>query len=438
MSNNTKYILPGVKAVLPEKKEPEACDILINTKDGLIEKIDKHLRKEEDAVFLEEFEGMVVFPGFIDPHVHFRVPGKSEAEDWLNGSKAALSAGITTVLDMPNNNPPVTNLKSYESKKDIVNQNSLINFGLFGGLTKDNIDELKKIKTLKGIKVYMASTTGDMLLENIMNIDTAGDMLFAFHAEDEKIIQENTKKWGHEINIYNHTKIRGEKAAVSAVKQVVELQKKTSGKFHLCHASSPQEIDLLSDTKISHEVCAHHLFLDTSDYENKEFLLKCNPPIREKETAGNLRKALYEERIEMIATDHAPHLIEEKQETSKWPPSGIPSIEAGTHLILNELFSGKLNFNYVSKILSSNAAKRFNIKKRGEIKEGNFADLAVIHEEMWTLSKGDIYSKCGWNGFEGFTFNSKVIASFVNGFLYKRNQLDEIIYRPKEACIFEV
>ncbi|MDH5720447.1 MAG: dihydroorotase [Spirochaetia bacterium] len=434
-----KILLPSVRAVLPDKKEPEICDILIDIESSLIEKIGKNLTKEKECVFLKEFEGLTVFPGFIDPHVHFRTPGKTDAEDWLHASKAALSAGVTTVLDMPNNNPPVIDMASYENKKKIISDKSLVNFGLFAALTPSNSDELKKIETIKGIKVYMASTTGNILIEDISKIDAKeGGLLFAFHAEDEPTIRENEKRFEGEFTPLAHTEIRSEEAAVKAVKKVIDLQKKTGGNFHVCHVSVADELDLLKNTPISHEVCAHHLFADTSHYETGGFLWKCNPPLRKPQTREKLLDSLYQEDIEMIATDHAPHLLSEKVKKEGMPPSGVPSIEAGTHLVLNEIFSGKINYDYAAKILSSNAAKRFNIRNRGQIREGFFADIAVIEEKKWIFSKNDVFSKCGWNPFEGLKLRAKVTASFVNGTLYRRENLSKIQKRDSFANIFEV
>ena len=433
-----KYIIPAIYAVLPDRKEPELCDILINTETFLIEKIGKSLFREKDTGYLDEFEGMTVFPGFIDPHVHFRTPGKTDAEDWLHASRAALSAGVTTVLDMPNNNPPVIDETSYLNKKKIIFNESLVNFGLFAAMTSANLSELKKIKTIKGIKVYMASTTGDILMEDISKIAEPGDFLFAFHAEDEPIIRENENNFKGEFTPLAHTKIRSEEAALKAVKRVIDLQKKTGGNFHICHVSTAGELELLKETSISHEVCAHHLFADTNNYETGRFLWKCNPPLREFETRKKLLDRLFNEEIQMTATDHAPHLLPEKLKTDGIPPSGVPSLEAASHLILTELFKGRINYHYAAKILSSNAAQKFDIKSRGQIKEGYFADLAVVKKENWIFSKNDVYSKCGWSPFEGFEFEGKVTAAFVNGTLYKRESLKTLKTKDKTAKIYEV
>jgi dihydroorotase len=433
-------IIKSLKAILPEKENPEICDILINNSTGIIEKIGTEIQVESAEV-IKEYEGMLAMPGFIDPHVHFRVPGKPESEDWKTGSLAALSAGITTVFDMPNTNPPTVNQNGLKLKLDEIEKNSMINYGIFGGLTTDNLDFLLENKQINAIKVYLASTTGDMLIKDLQNINLGrSKKVICFHAEDENIIEKNTLEFGDLKNPIDHSIIRSEEAAVNSVRDVIRLQKKSGGKFHIAHVSSYDEIKELLDTELSFESAPHHIFCCTDNYQEGGFLWKCNPPLRQRSTMKKMQQALYDEKIPMIATDHAPHPFESKSfQTGKIPASGIPSIEVGTHFILNEAASGKISFLYAAKILSTNAAKRFSIDRRGEIREGNFADIAIIDlKQKWIFSKNNIYSKCGWSPFTNTEFTVKVLATFVNGFHYQTKDLKKYLTKTRNHNIYQV
>ncbi|MDH4199362.1 MAG: dihydroorotase [Spirochaetia bacterium] len=440
---NGYALLQSVKAVLPDKNNPEEIDILVNKDTGLIEKISRNI-VVGDAEKISRYKGLHVLPGFIDPHVHFRIPGKPEAEDWKHGSLAAISAGVTTVLDMPNNNPPVTDEKSLKLKLNCIEKESLVNFGVFGGLTRHNLEYLLQEKNIKAIKVYLASTTGDMLIENIDNIDFSKSLkVICFHAEDEIIIQNNVRKTGLLNDPLLHSQIRSEEAAVKATQHVIHLYKKTNGNFHVAHVSTADEIVLLQNAGVSFECAPHHIFCNTDNYKNGGFLWKCNPPLRSPATQSQMRNFLHEERIQMIATDHAPHTLQDKQfdknHAEKVPVSGIPSLEAGTHLILNETANGKISLEYTTRILSSNAAKRFHIQKRGLIEEGYYADLAVVDfNNQWTFSPKNIQSKCGWSPFMDFVFKTKVVATFVNGREFIIENLKSKLNMEKTNPIYQV
>jgi dihydroorotase len=431
-----KYILlKSVYAVLPDYEKPVKTDILIDKTNGFIEKIASGITdvNSEIVEIVNDYEGLLVMPGFIDPHVHFRVPGKAEAEDWFTGSLAALSGGVTTVLDMPNNNPATTDEAALKLKLDHVRQNSLINYGLFGGLTSTNLEFLLSNPDIKAIKVYMASTTGDLLMNNIRNLNFADRRkVFCFHAEDDATIKNNEvaegKITGNITDPWQHSKIRSESAALKATREVIEMYTKTGGNFHVAHVSTFGEMEALENSGVSFECAPHHLFCSTDDYNQGGFLWKCNPPLREPATQNLMLKALFNGKIQMIATDHAPHPLADKLLTNKTnlktPASGIPGLEAGSHLILNEMAAGKISISYAAKILSTNAALRFNIEKRGVIKEGYFADLAIVNtSKIWTFQHDDVFSKCGWSPFLNFSFKAKVVATFVNGHEFKVKNL---------------
>ena len=418
-----KFVLPEVNAVLPDKIQKS--DIVFDDEKLVILEIGEP-GKTVSGKILSEFKGQMVFPGFIDPHVHFRTPGKTDAEDWESGSRAALFAGVTTVFDMPNNNPPVINAESYHEKLILVKSQSRINFALFGGMTDNNLPELLSMENLKLIKVYLASTTGSLLVKNLSALKQTADKIFCFHAEHEKKIRENEKNLGAVTNPLDHSKIRNAETAIHSTNEIIRLQKKIGGNFHISHVSTPHEIELLSKSDLSFEVCPHHLFFSTDDYQELGFFLKCNPPVREPELARQMRKQLYEKKIQMIATDHAPHLKSEKERTDQIPPSGVASLEGGTHLILQEAVLKNIDFIYASEILSSNAAKRFSVAKRGKILPGNYADLTIFNpRENWEFTEKHIHSKCGHSPFTGRHFKGKITASIVNGHLYETQKLRE-------------
>jgi len=302
-----KIILPSVYVVLPDQENLIKTNILIDKSTHKIEKIFTNISSHEYelADVLSVFENKIVLPGFIDPHVHFRTPGNEEAENWESASKASLFAGITTVLDMPNTNPSTTDEEGYRIKKEAIQKQSKINFGLYGGLTKNNLEELLAEKKYKAIKIYMASTTGDLLLEDISSLENISSQYwvnnkivkpFCFHSEEESIIQKNEKSIALE-KPEDHSQIRSEEAAIESTKKIVDLYAKMQKKnkdldFHVCHVSTIEEADMLLENNMSFEVAPHHIFLNTSDYKKQGYLIKCNPPVRQKETADKLLKLL--------------------------------------------------------------------------------------------------------------------------------------------------
>lgn len=425
-SENKKYaLLPSVQTTLPEQSELQTTDILIDTQSGLIEAIGENLLETknlstENIHTHENCRGKIAMPGFIDPHVHFRYPGMAEAEDWATGSAAAIFGGVTTILEMPNNNPAITDSKTAEIKLAHVRENSRINYGIFGGFTGKNLSELIENPDFKALKIYMGSSTGDLLVENLESLQGAKtEKVFVFHAEKESIIKAGEAQYGPLTSADLHSKIRSEEAAIEATQELLELHKKVDLKFHIAHLSTAAEIEMLYGSKISYEVAPHHIYCNTDLYQTGGFLWKVNPPLRSPETAAAIQRALYEGKINMIATDHAPHPIEAKTRKEPTPASGLPSVQVGTHFILNDAANGKFSFNHAAEILATSAAKRFEIERRGELREGYFADIAVVDpNHAWTMQNELVLSGCGWTPFAGQNFGARVIATFVNGFAY--------------------
>lgn len=396
---------------------------MIDPQSGLIQKIAPQIEVDRQSVeIIDQFQEMHLFPGFIDPHVHFRYPGFDEAEDWASGSQAALFGGVTTVLEMPNTKPATTDAAAAEVKLKHVREKSLINYGLFGGYNGSNLSELLENPDFKAIKVFLGATTGT---GETGDIDALGKIVsnkvITFHAEKESIIQANAKRLGEIVSPQIHSQIRSEEAAIEAVKEVIALNKINPGPYHIAHVSTDTEAKLLLEAGITFEVAPHHLFLSVEDYEEYGFFLKCNPPLRSQKTRGMLFQLLLDGSIDMIATDHAPHLKSQKERTDIVPPSGIPSIAIGSHLILNEVAQKRISPQRASRLLAGAAADKFNIQKRGRIKEGNYADFAVVDlNEKWTFRERDIPNKCGWSPFDGKEFHGRVKAAFVNGAFYEQ------------------
>lgn len=374
---------------------------------------------ENNSVIINGKERLYLFPGFIDPHVHFRTPGKEDAENWQSGSKAAVFAGVTTVLDMPNTNPSTVSFDSMEEKEKIIRKTSLINYGIIPGYTGDNMDFLKSTPA-KAVKVYLASTTGNLLLQNHENLYRLNELnkKIIFHSENEERIQKRMKQIGMN-SVADHSRIRDERSAWEKTKELLQKGNLDSKNIHIAHVSTKKEIDLLLASEISFEVSINHLFFSTKDYNKYGAKVKCNPPVRKKRTRNYLLKKLKKKKIPMIATDHAPHLLKEKE--SSTPPSGIPSIQYASHYILNSLSDDPV---YASKILSQKAAETFDIKRRGKIERGYFADFALVDFNFsWEVKEYDILSACGWTPFINEAWNAKVIKTMVNGILYNTDEL---------------
>jgi len=414
-------------------------DLLI--KNGLISKIDKSI--SDNTVPTIDAEGKYLIPGFIDDQVHFREPGLTHKANIATESKAAVAGGITTFIEQPNTVPQATTQKLLQDKFDIAEKSSYTNYSFMFGGTNDNLEELLKTnpKNVAGIKLFLGSSTGDMLVDNpevLEKIFSSTKLIISVHCEDEATIRKNTAHYkeiyGENIPIELHPIIRSEEACYLSSSKAIELAKKTGARLHVFHVSTAKETasfrnDIpLEEKQITAEVCVHHLWFSDEDYKEKGTYIKWNPAVKTAADRDGLWKALLDDRIDIIATDHAPHTIEEKSNSYLKAPSGGPLVQ---HALLALLEKVKENVLPIEKLIEKachNPAKIFQIEKRGFIREGFYADLVLVDTNLpQTVHKENILYKCGWSPFEGSTFSSSIVKTFVNGVLmYDNGVFDEV------------
>ena len=407
-------------------------DLLI--KGDRIEKIGKDI-SDSSAQIIDATDCFLV-PGVIDDQVHFREPGLTHKADIYSESKAAAAGGITTFMEMPNTVPQALTQSLLQDKYDIAEKNAFTNYSFFMGASNDNIDEVLKTnpKNVAGIKVFMGSSTGNMLVDNektLENIFTNSPMLVATHCEDEETIRRNTEiyknKYGENVPISEHPKIRSAEACYISSSMAVNLAKKLDTRLHILHISTEKELELfdnsipLAEKKITAEVCVHHLYFDDSMYDEKGTYIKWNPAVKSATDKNALWKALLDDRLDIIATDHAPHTIEEKENTYFKAPSGGPLVQHSLPLMFDMATEGKISYERVVEKMCHAPAECFHVKERGYLREGYFADVVLLKKSDWTVSKENILYKCKWSPFEGRTFNHKVGKTFVNGILVYDN-----------------
>lgn len=416
-------------------------DVLLEK--GKIKKIAKNIPEEIENTRVINAEGLYLLPGIIDDQVHFRDPGLTYKGDTYTESKAAAAGGITSYIEMPNTNPQTTTIDALEEKFTNASKKALVNFSFMMGGTNDNIDEILKVdkKTVAGLKLFLGSSTGNMLVddENILeNIFSKTDLLISLHCEDEETIKTNTKifieKYGeNNIPIEAHPEIRSDIACYLSSSKAINLAKKTGARVHIFHLSTEIETNLfennipLSEKKITSEVCIHHLWFEKGAYKTKGALIKWNPAVKSKKDRDALWKALLDDRIDVIATDHAPHTLEEKKNDYLKAPSGGPMVQHSLVAMLEFCKKGKISIEKIVEKMSHNPAILFEIEKRGFIKEGYWADLVLVDlDSPWTVSKENILYKCAWSPMEGNTFNAKITTTIVNGnIVYNHGKFDE-------------
>ena len=402
-------------------------DVLV--KDGFIERIDKHI----DTTAYKEInaEGLHLFPGCIDDQVHFREPGLTYKADIHTESRAAVAGGITSFMEMPNTIPNTLTQELLEQKYEIGRHNSLANYSFFMGASNDNIDEVLRTDTVNvcGVKVFMGSSTGNMLVDNpttLENIFSQSPMLVATHCEDEATIRANLAHFkqllGDNIPVKLHPNIRSEGACYLSLSMAVELAKKYNTRLHILHISTEKETHLFSNDiplknkRITAEACIHHLWFSDADYETKGNLIKWNPAVKTAHDREGILKAVLDGRIDVIATDHAPHTMEEKALPYLQAPSGGPLVQHALPAMLELYHQGKITLEQIAEKMAHNVAICFQIEKRGYIREGYWADLALVDlNSPWTVDKNNILYKCGWSPFEGTTFRSKIAHTIVSG-----------------------
>lgn len=375
-------------------------------------------------------KGLCLLPGVIDDQVHFRDPGLTHKGDISTESRAAVAGGVTSYMEMPNTNPQTVTIEELEKKFDMAANKSVANFSFYLGATNDNITELKKVdkKHVCGVKIFMGSSTGNMLVDNeraLQQIFAEVDMLIATHCEKEDIIRDNIsfyrKQFGEDIPIKYHPLIRSEEACYQSSAHAIELADRYNSNLHVLHLSTARELSLLSDSplkdkKITAEVCVHHLWFSDEDYDKYSANIKWNPAVKTVNDRDALRDGLLSNRLDVVATDHAPHLIDEKAGGCLKAASGGPLVQHSLQAMLDMVHDGYYSIELVVEKMSHAPARLYSVKDRGFIKEGYFADLVLVDlSEKYRVSKDNILYKCGWSPFEGYTFSSTVKKTFVNG-----------------------
>lgn len=410
-------------------------DILIEN--DIIKEIDASISVKSADVKVIDVEGNYVFPGMIDDQVHFREPGLTHKADIATESRAAVAGGITSFIEMPNTVPQTTTVKKLEEKFAIAAQSSHANYSFMFGGTNDNLDEILKVdtKNVAGLKLFLGSSTGDMLVDDpqiLEKIFSSTDMVISVHCEDEATIRKNLAKYkaeyGDDIPMELHPVIRSEEACYLSSSKAIELAKKTGARLHVFHLSTAKETSLftnkipLKDKKITSEVCIHHLWFTDKDYKAKGSRIKWNPAVKTEKDRDGLWKALLDGRIDVIATDHAPHTIDEKNSPYTSAPSGGPLVQHAFVGLLEAHHQGKISLELIAEKTAHNPAILFDVEKRGYIKEGYYADLVIADlNSPWTVNKDNILYKCGWSPFEGNTFKSRITHTFINGQLAYNN-----------------
>jgi len=391
--------------------------------------------------------GLLLLPGIIDDQVHFREPGLTRKGDIYSESKAAVAGGVTSFMDMPNTVPQTITVEALNDKFDQASRQSLANYTFFIGATNDNIEELKKegAKRAAAVKVFMGASTGNMLVDNehsLEQIFAESGQIIAVHCESEKVIAANKarliKQCGEDLDVTFHPKIRDVEACYHSSSHAVELAKKYDAHLHLFHLSTEKEISLLeakplNEKRITAEVCIHHLWFSDEDYAEKGNRIKWNPAIKSRTDREALRQALIDGKIDVVATDHAPHTWEEKQGSCFRAASGGPMVQHSLPAMLELCRQGIFTEELIVEKMAHAPAVLFGIKDRGFIREGYYADLVLVNPNTsWTVSKDNLLYKCGWSPMEGVKFSHKVEKTFVNGRLVYDNGVFDERYRGWE------
>ena len=403
-------------------------DILIEG--DLIASISKKIQVDSDTQVIDA-HGLILIPGMIDDQVHFREPGLTHKGNILSESKAAIAGGVTSYIEMPNTIPNTTTVEEFNKKISIASINSYSNFSFMFGGTNDNLDEIKKIdpSEVAGIKLFLGSSTGKMLIDNLNSIEkifSSTSLPISAHCEDEQTIRNNSKKYkeiyGENVPMELHPKIRSEEACYKSSKYAVDLAKKTGARLNVFHISTRKELDLFDNKlpvdqkKLTAEVCAHHLWFTDKDYKKLGSKIKWNPAIKSQSDKDALWNAIKEDKIDIIASDHAPHTEIEKENSYFNCPSGGPMVQHTILSLLEESPKHGVSIEKIEEKIAHNPSKIFKIKKRGFIKEGYYADIVLVDPNSPTLvSKKSLLYKCGWSPFEDVTFSSSIHSTILNG-----------------------
>ncbi|APG60466.1 dihydroorotase [Christiangramia salexigens] len=444
-----KVLIKNAK-IVNEGKIQEG-DVFIE--DGIISEIAESISAKSPDVNIYDAEGTYLLPGLIDDQVHFREPGLTHKENIGTGSKAAVAGGITSFIEMPNTLPQTTTAEELEKKFAIAAETSYANYSFMFGGTNDNLEEIEKIdpKKVAALKLFLGSSTGNMLVDDekvLEQIFKKSPVMIAVHCEDEQTIKDNlqecVERYGDDIPIELHPKIRSAEACYKSSSKAVSLAKKTGARLHVFHISTAKELGLFSnkkalkDKKITAEVCIHHLWFNDSDYAKKGTLIKWNPAVKTKKDQEALLAAVLDNRIDVIATDHAPHTKEEKNNVYTKAPSGGPLVQHALPALLQMHHQGKISIEKIVEKMCHNPAILFQIEKRGFIREGYKADLVLVDiNSPWAVQPDNIFSKCNWSPFEGTTFKSRVTHTFVNGKLVYKNFKHQPLTKNAERLSFD-
>jgi len=425
------YLIKNAR-IVNENKITEH-DILI--KDGIIDKIGSNI-SHLTAIIINA-EGNYLLPGAIDDQVHFREPGLTHKGNIYTEAKAAVAGGVTSFMEMPNTVPGAVTYNLLEEKYNRAAQCSLANYSFYmGSSNSNNIDEVRKVnpKNVCGLKIFMGSSTGDMLVDNgaLESLFANANMLIATHCEDDPMIKKNLdryiQQYGDNIPIKYHPQIRSREACYKSSSEAIALAKKHNTRLHILHISTEEELALFDNTiplkekQITAEACIHHLWFNDADYDTKGTFIKWNPAVKKKTDSEAIFKAVLDNRIDVIATDHAPHTLAEKQNPYTKAPSGGPLVQHSILAMLDFYHQGKISLEKIVEKMSHNVADMFCIDRRGFVREGYFADLVLVNlNAPNTVHKKNILYKCGWSPFEGHTFKSSITHTFVNGHLAYNN-----------------
>ncbi len=413
-------------------------DLLLQ--DDRILKIDRHISDPSAKVL--DVGGKYVMPGLIDDQVHFREPGLTHKGDIASESRAAVAGGITSFMEQPNTAPQTTTIERLEEKFALASKKAFANYSFLFGGANDNLEEIKRLDkhACSGVKLFLGSSTGNMLIDDeavLEQIFLNTELVISAHCEDEGTIRRNLERYraqyGDDIPIGCHPKIRSEEACYLSSSKTVQLAKRTGARLHVFHLSTGKETHLfqndipLEQKKITAEVCIHHLWFSDADYASKGSLIKWNPAVKTAADRDQLWEALLDDRLDVIATDHAPHTSTEKNQIYTQCPSGGPLVQHALPALLEKYRQGKISLEKIVQKMCHNPAILFQINKRGYLREGYYADLVVVDpNSKWKVDKSNIAYKCQWSPFEGTTFSSRITHTFVNGHLaYDNGQFSE-------------
>lgn len=401
----------------------------LRIENGLIAQIAPTIEpRAEDEVI--DATGLWLLPGMIDDQVHFREPGMTHKADIASESRACAAGGITSFMEMPNTRPPALDRDSLEAKYAIAAQSSVVNYAFYMGASNDNLEAIRAIdpKSTPGVKVFMGASTGNMLVDDpdVLNgIFRDSPVTIITHCEDSPMIEDNLQKalgtYGEDIPAGLHPLIRSREACIKSTRLAIALARKHNARLHVLHISTAEELELfesgpLANKRITAETCVHFLHFNDSDYQRLGMRLKCNPAIKTERDRRAIVRALAEGRVDVLATDHAPHLLEEKNNPYQKAPSGVPLVQFALQVALERVFAGELSLERVVEAVSHAPAQLFDVAGRGFLREGFAADLVLVDpRQPHTVQRAEVLSKCAWSPFEGTTFSSSIVSTFVNG-----------------------